>query len=176
MKIYIFLLSLGLITANAFAQPIAINNFIVKEHLLKNDKLAVIATDSAEIPMENVNGTFIFSINGFRQELKFNDGIGIAPQPIEKSTFVYLKHHNESGSHSKLYYVIKKDNNLNPIKINWMLLLIIPAIIIIIATIFRKFIIFAVILLVVIFFFNSSKGLGIPTFFETIIDGLKSML
>lgn len=161
---------------DTFSQSVFINNFLVKEHLLKNNKLAVIAADSADHPIETVNGTFLFSINGFKQELKFNDGIAVAPQQIEKSTFVYLKHNNEAGTHSKLYYVIKKDDNLNPIKINWMLLLIIPLIIIAIATIFRKFIVFAIILLVIIFFFNSSKGLGIPTFFETIIDGLKSAI
>lgn len=176
MKAYLFLFGMFIISMPSFAQTDSINNFIVKEHLLKNDKLAIIATDSAEVPLENVNGTFDFSINGFRQEVKFNDGIGIAPQPIEKSTFVYLKHKNESGNHFKLYYVIKKDHNLNLIKINWMLLLIVPAIIIIVGTVFRKFIMFAIILLIVIFYFNSSKGLGIPAFFETIIDGLKSLI
>ena len=173
----ITILILLLLTFNkVFSQPVSINNFLVKEHLLKNNKLAIIAADSADHPIESVNGTFVFSINGFKQELKFNDGIAVAPQQIEKSTFVYLKHNNEAGTHSKLFYVLKKDDNLSPIKINWMLLLIIPLIIITIATIFRKFIVFAIILLVIIFFFNSSKGLGIPTFFETIIDGLRSAI
>ncbi|MBC8053234.1 MAG: hypothetical protein H7Y13_09220 [Sphingobacteriaceae bacterium] len=158
----------------ASAQSVHVNNFILKEHLLKNGKIAIIAADSTDKPLESVNGTFLFSLNGFRQELKFNDGIAVAPQPIEKSAFVYIKHQNESGTHSKLYYVIKKGEDLNPIKINWLLLLIIPLVIISIAALFRKFIIFALVLLVIIFFFNSSKGLGIPTFFETIIDGLRS--
>lgn len=174
MKFQVILLALLFITGKLSAQPVSVNNFLVKEHLLKNDKLAVIAADSADRPMENVNGTFLFSINGFKQELKFNDGIAVSPQQIEKSTFVYLKHKNDLGTHSKLYYVLKKGENLNPIKINWMFLILIPLIIIAIATVFRKFIIFAIILLVIIFFFNSSKGLGLPTFFETIIDGLKS--
>jgi hypothetical protein len=174
MRLCILILSFLAIGVTTIAQPVAINNFLVKEHLLKNNKLAVIAADSLDKPVESINGTFLFSINGFKQELKFHDGFAVAPQQIEKSTFVYLKHANDAGTHSKLYYVIKKDDSLNPIKINWMLLLIIPLLIIAIATIFRKFIIFGVIILVVIFFFNSSKGLGIPTFFETIIDGLKS--
>jgi len=174
MKLYILLLLLFIISGKTNAQEIAVNNFLVKEHLLKNNKLAIIAADTADHPIESVNGTFLFTINGFQEELKFNDGIAVAPQQIEKSTFVYLKHQNESGTHSKLYYVIKKAEDLNPIKVNWMLLLLIPLIIIAIATVFRKFIIFAVILLVILFFFNSSKGLNIPTFFETIIDGLKS--
>lgn len=174
MRFLIILLAFTFTVGKIQAQPVAVNNFLVKEHLLKNSKLAIIATDSSDHPIETVNGTFLFNINGFKQELKFNDGIAVAPQQIEKSTFVYIKHQNESGTHSKLYYVLKKNEDLNPIKINWMILLIIPLIIIAIATIFRKFIIFAVILLAVIFFFNSSKGLNIPTFFETIIDGLKS--
>ena len=176
MKLYIVLFSLLFITGKINAQPVSVNNFLVKEHLLKNSKLAIIATDSSDHPIETVNGTFLFNINGFQQELKFNDGIAVAPQKIEKSTFVYLKHQNELGTHSKLYYVIKKNEDLNPIKINWMLLLFIPLVIIVIATVFRKFIIFAIVLLSIIFFFNSSKVLNIPTFFETIIDGLKSAI
>ncbi|HEX8377082.1 MAG TPA: hypothetical protein VF602_04640 [Pedobacter sp.] len=173
MRFSLFILSM-LIGLTIYAQPVAVNNFIVKEHLLKNSKLAIIAVDSANKPIEAVNGTFLFSINGFKQELKFHDGIAVAPQQIGKSTFVYLKHENESGNHSKLYYVVKKNEDLNPIKINWMILLLIPLVIIVIATMFRKFIIIAVVLLVVMFFFNSSKGLALPTFFETIIDGLRS--
>jgi hypothetical protein len=176
MRINVTLFALLLLTSRLLAQPIEINNFTVKEHLLKNSKLAIIATDSLDKPIETVNGTFLFSLNGFKQELKFNDGIAVAPQQIEKSTFVYLKHENEMGTHSKLYYVIKKEENLNPIKISWMTLLLIPLILVAVAAMFRKFIVFAVILLVVMFFFNSSKGLGVPTFFETIIDGLKSLI
>ena len=176
MKLYIVLFSLLFITGKIHAQPVSVNNFLVKEHLLKNSKLAIIATDSSDHPIETVNGTFLFNINGFQQELKFNDGIAVAPQKIEKSTFVYLKHQNELGTHSKLYYVIKKNEDLNPININWMLLLFVPLVIIVIATVFRKFIFFAIVLLAIIFFFNSSKGLNIPTFFETIIDGLKSAI
>jgi uncharacterized lipoprotein YehR (DUF1307 family) len=185
MKISQLFLLLSLIfftSDNVYAQPdtiskkeTAIDNFIIKENLLKNDKIAIIACNAAEKPLEDINGTFQFSINGFKQELKFNDGIAIAPQQIDKSTFIYLRHENESGTHSKLYYVIKKDDSLKPIKINWLLLLLIPVGIIILATMFRKFIIIAAILLVMLFFFNSSNGLNLPTFFETVFDGLKSI-
>ena len=87
---------------------VILNNFIVKEDLLKNNKIAIIAADSLDKPLENLSGTFQFSINGFGQELKFNNGVAVAAQPIDKSTFIYLRHENETGTHAKLYYVIRK--------------------------------------------------------------------
>ncbi|MBC7743530.1 MAG: hypothetical protein H7096_00335 [Flavobacterium sp.] len=157
------------------SKKIEINNFIVKENLLKNDKIAVIACDSNETPLENVSGTFQFNINGFKQELKFNDGVAIAPQQIDKSTFVYLRHENDNGTHGKLYYVLKKEQDLKLYKINWFVLVLVPLIIIFLATMFRKLIVIAAILLMVLFIFNSNNGLKLGTFFDTIIDGLKSL-
>jgi len=157
-------------------QQIALNNFVVRENLLKNNKLAIIATDPEEKPIENLSGTFQFSINGFQQELKFNDGVAVAAQPIDKSTFLYIRHENESGTNGKLYYVIKKDNNLNPVKISWLILVLVPLGIIILATMFRKFIIIACVLLLLLFYFNSSQGLKLPTFFDTVVDGLRNLV
>lgn len=157
------------------ASPVAINNYIIKENLLKNGKIAIIACDAEENPIETVNGTFVFSINGFKQTLRFNDGVAIAPQPIDQSTFIYLRHQNENGTHGKLYYVVKKENDLNPIKISWLMLVLIPLALIIIATMFRKFILFAALILIGLFIFNSSKGLDLSTFVETIYDGLKGL-
>lgn len=154
---------------------IAINNFIVKENLLKNDKIAIIACDANERPLENVSGTFQFSINGFKQALRFNEGVAVSPQQIDKSTFIYLRHENETGTHGKLYYVIKKDLDLKLIKINWILLVLVPLIVVILATMFRKFILIAAALLIILFIFNSSNGLKMGTFFETVIDGLRSI-
>lgn len=168
--------------ASAFAQSdtdpsnqVAINNFLVKENLLKNDKIAIIACDAEEKPLEHVSGTFQFTINGFKQTLRFNEGVAVSPQQIDKSTFIYLRHENENGTHGKLYYVIKKDLDLKLIKINWLLLVLIPLVVIILATMFRKFILIAAVLLILLFVFNSSKGLNLGTFFETIFDGLKSI-
>lgn len=156
------------------ANPVAINNFLVKENLLKNDKIAIIACDAEEKPLENVTGTFQFSINGFKQSLRFNEGVAVSPQQIDKSTFIYLRHENENGTHGKLYYVIKKDLDLKLIKINWLLLVLVPLVVIILATMFRKFILIAAVILILLFVFNSSKGLNPGTFFETVFDGLKS--
>jgi hypothetical protein len=162
-------------TNKAIGTEVYLNNFIVKENLYKNNQLAVIAADSADNPIENLNGTFMFSINGFEQELKFNNGAAVVAQPISKSTFIYIRHENEAGNQGKLYYVIKKFDMLNPIKISWMILVIIPALIILLAMMFRKFIIIAGILLIVMFYFNTSNGLNISTFFNTVFDGLKNL-
>jgi hypothetical protein len=152
-----------------------IDNFIVKENLLKNEKIAIIAADSLENPNEHINGTFNFSVNGFKQELVFNNGVAVCPLQIEKSAFVFIKHLNETGTHSNLYYIHKKDANLNPYKISWFLLLIIPIGLILIGYMFRKLIGLVILVLVVFSYFNYSKGLSIPTFFESIIDGIKNV-
>lgn len=159
----------------SFAQTAAINNFIVKENLLKNNKLAIIAADSLDVPNENINGIYTFSVSGFTQRLKFNDGIAVLPLPIERSTFVYMKHQNDSGTHSKLVYVYKKDADLTPYSINSLWLFIIPIVLVILAFAFRKLIIFAVIIFLAFVYFNHSNGLNLATFFESIFDGLKGL-
>jgi hypothetical protein len=172
--LFLVILITTICSLSAQSQTVAINNFLVKENLLKNEKIAIVAADSTDKPIEKVNGTFLFSINGFKQELKFHDGVAVAPQQIEKSTFLYIKHKNDNGTHGKLYYIIKKETDLNPIKINWLLLLAIPVVLVILASMFRKFILFAVIIIALMLFFNHNKGLNLPTFFETVFDGLKS--
>ena len=182
LKAFLLFYLLFTTTTSVFSQAdtasstqISLNNFVVKENLLKNNKIAIIAADKSEKPIESLNGTFQFSINGFQQELKFNDGVAVAPQPIDKSTFLYLRHENEAGVHGKLYYVYKKDDNLSPYHINWLVLILIPLGIIILATLFRKFIIIGGIILVAFLIFNSKNGLGIPTFLDTVFDGLKGL-
>lgn len=172
----IILLLTGVCPLLSSAQTDSLNNFIVKENLLKNEKLAIIAADSTENPREDVNGRYEFSINGFKQELDFHDGIAVAPMQISKSSFVYIKHKNSLGTHSKLYYVLKKEGSLNPVKINWIVLIIIPVIIIAFASMFRKFIIAAVIIFFGLMIFNHNQGLGLGRFIETILDGLRQLL
>ncbi len=162
-------------TSKVIGTEVYLNNFIVKENLYKNNQLVIIAADSVDHPIENLSGTFIFSINGFEQELKFNNGTAVIAQPISKSTFIYIRHENEVGNQGKLYYVIKKFDMINPIKISWIILLIIPVLIILLAMMFRKFIIIAGILLIVMFYFNKSNGLNSSTFFNTVFDGLKNL-
>jgi len=178
-KTVLFSFIISALTFQAFAQSVSqrllIPNFVVKENLLKNEKIAIIACDPDEKPLEHITGNFLFSVNGFKQELRFNDGVAVAPQPIDKSTFLYVRHTNENGTYGKLFYVIKKGTDLNPIKINWLVLVLIPLALVFIAMMFRKLLILAIILIIAIFYFNSNKGLNMPTFFDTIFDGLKSL-
>lgn len=153
-----------------------IDNFMVKENLIKNDKLAIIATDTAGQPLESISGTYQFVINGFRQELKFNEGVAVAPNAIEQSIFVFIKHQNQNGSHGKLYYVYRNDSGINPIEINWIYLILIPAGILLIAYMFKRLMVLAIILLVLFFIFNYNKGLGFENIFETIIHGIRDVM
>jgi hypothetical protein len=173
----LLLLVLVLLAGNStYAQKININNFVVKESLLKNSKLAIIATDSLDHPMEQINGTYTFTVSGFSQSLKFHDGVAVMPLQLERSAFVYMKHQNDAGTHSKLLYVYKKDGNLNPYAISTLWLILFPLIIILIAVAFRRLIIVAIIILLIFFYFNHSNGLSVSTFFESIFDTLKKAI
>jgi hypothetical protein len=160
----------------ANAQQTNINNFLVKENLLKNSKLAIIAADSLDKPMENINGTYTFGVSGFTQALTFNDGVAVLPLPIDKSTFVYIKHENDLGTHSKLLYVYKSEDGLNPFTISRFFLILIPLIIIFLVFAFKRFIYIGIILLLVFGYFSYSNGLNVATFFDTTIDYLKSLI
>ncbi|WP_113662558.1 hypothetical protein [Pedobacter nanyangensis] len=175
MKPFVFFYLL-LISSTCFAQHASIDHFMVKESLLKNNKIAIIATDSLENPIESINGTYTFSVSGFTQQLNFHDGVSILPLPIDKSTFVYIKHENDGGTHSKLLYIYKKANDLSPITISRAFFIVIPLVIIILAFAFKKFIYLGIILFLVFFFFSYSKGLNISTYFETIFDYLKNLV
>ncbi|WP_285011341.1 hypothetical protein [Pedobacter faecalis] len=164
-----------LFSVTAFAQGADIDNFIVKESLLKNQKLAVIATDSLGNPMEHIKGVYTFTVSGFKHELNFNDGVAVLPMQLERSAFVYVKHKNMNGTHSRLLYVYENDGALNPFTISSFWLVMFPVIIVLIALAFRKFIIFAVVILLIYIYFNHSNGLSLSTFFETVFDGLKSI-
>ncbi len=173
--LFIFCFAL-LLSTGLSAKEGLLNNFIVKEDLLKNSRIAVIAADDAGIPIDSVNGTLQFSVNGFSQALRFHDGVAVVPLQIDKSAFVYLKHSNDEGTHSKLYYVWKTDINLHPYAISWIWLLIIPGSLVLLGFLFRRFIIIAIVLFVILVYFNHHSGLDIARFFETVFDGLRSMV
>lgn len=157
------------------AEGILIKNFVVKDNPFGTNEVAVVATDTAGVIQENVNGDFLFTVNGFQETLRFEHGTAFYHHKIARSSFMLLKHENEAGSHSTLFYVYKSDTKLIPIHINWLLLFSIPVILILLGYMFKRFIIIAAILLCVFVYFNHSNGLSIPSFFETVIDGLKHM-
>lgn len=175
MRLLVFAF-LFFITHTVFSQTTYIDNFVVKENLLKNSKLAIIAADSLENPIETINGSYTFSISGFTQQLTFNNGVAVLQLPIDKSTFVYVKHDNDHGSHSKLLYVYKKNGDLKPIVISRIFFIIIPLIIILLAFAFKKFIYIAIFIFMAFSFFGYSNGLNISTYFETIFDYLKNLV
>ena len=162
-------------TAIAYADTVTINHFVVKENPFAQNEIAIVATDTANHILENVKGNFAFTVNGFDESLKFDKGTAFYRHKLDKSTFLYVKHQNENGTHAILYYVYKTSDKLVPIHISWLLLLIIPVTLIVLGYLFKKFIIIAAIIFVIFIFFNYHNHLGIGTFFESIIDGLKSL-
>jgi hypothetical protein len=159
----------------AFADTISINHFVVKENPFAKDEIAIVAVDTAKNIQEKVNGIFTFSINGFTEQLTFDKGTAFYRHKLDKSMFVYARHENDNGTHSMLYYVYRHDSKLTPVKISWILLIAIPLGLILLGYLFKRFIIIALIIFCIFLYFNHSNGLSIPTFFQSIIDGLKGM-
>jgi hypothetical protein len=176
MKKIILIISLSILSATfAFADKVSINHFAIKENPFAQNEIAISAVDTAHNVLENVNGVFSFTVNGFAEDLKFDKGTAFYHHKLDKSSFLYVKHVNDNGTHAILYYVYKGDHTLTPIHISWIVLLAIPIILIVLGYMFKKFIIIAAVIFVIFIFFNYHNGLGAGTFFESIIDGLKSI-
>jgi hypothetical protein len=154
---------------------LAINHFIIKENPFSKDEVAIVATDSLGNTRENVDGMFSFTVNGFDDTLHFVKGVAFYSHKLDRSAFLYVRHQNDSGTHSILYYVYRTDDKLTPIHIAWVWLLAIPCALFLLAYMFKRFIIVAVIIFCIFLFFNYHNGLTIPTFFQSIIDGLKNL-
>jgi hypothetical protein len=176
MKKFLLIISLFILSANiSFADAITINHFIVKENPFAKNEIAIVATDTANNVQENVNGIFAFTVDGFQESLRFNRGTAFYQHKLDKSSFLYVKHVNDSGTHSILYYVYKTDDKLMPIHISWIVLLAIPILLVLLSYLFKKFVIIAIIIFIIFLYFNHHAGLSVPTFFESIIDGLKNI-
>ncbi|HEY4326361.1 MAG TPA: hypothetical protein VGN20_20415 [Mucilaginibacter sp.] len=176
MKKLLFVFCLIIFPAGfAFADAIAINQFAIKQNPFAQDEVAIVATDSLGNVQENVTGVFNFTLNGFQDTLQFTKGTAFYRHKIEHSTFLYAKHQNDSGIHAILYYIYRNNNKLNVWHISWVLLLAIPCGLFLLAYMFKRFIIIAIIIFVIFMYFNYHNGLNIPTFFESILNGLKSM-
>ncbi len=176
MKKLLLVICLTILSAGfVLADTVTIKHFEIKENPFAKDEIAIVATDTAHNILENINGKFTFSVNGFTEQLRFEKGTAFYRHKLDKSSFLYVKHENDSGTHSLLYYVYRTDDKLIPIHISWMVLLIIPAALLLLSYMFKRFIIFAIIIFCIFLYFNHHAGLGIPTFFESIFDGLKGM-
>ena len=174
-KIFLVFCLVAVSAGFTFADTIAINHFVVKENPFAKNEVAIVATDSLGSIQENVNGVFNFTINGFQDTLKFDKGTAFYRHKIERSTFLFAKHLNDKGTHSILYYVYKHDDKLRPFHISWVLLLAIPCVLFLLAYMFKRFIIIAIVIFCIFLYFNYHNGLTMPTFFESIIDGLKGV-
>ena len=159
----------------AKAAEVHINQFILKENPFAKDEVAVVACDTAGTPQENINGLFNFTVNGFKEELRFENGIAFYHHKLEKSSFLYLKHRDDYGSHSRLYYIYKHDSKLDPYSISWKFLVAVPLILILFGYLFKRFIIIAIVIFCIFSYFNYNGGMSLGTFFETIFDGLKHL-
>ncbi len=177
MKTTLFFICAVLLTAFASTKESAskIINFDIKESLTSTKKIAIIATDSLDTPLEDINGIFKFTINGFEQSLSFNNGIAIPSAPIDGSTFVYFKHKNQTSSVGKLYFLYKNDDGITPVKINGLLLLLIPIIVLFISFALKRFIVAFIIMAIVYSYFSISKGLSIFQLIESAFEILKKI-
>jgi hypothetical protein len=176
MKNLLLIICLSVLSAtSALADTVTINHFAIKENPFAKDEIAVVATDTANNILENVNGIFAFTVDGFQVPLKFDKGTAFYHHKLDKSSFLYVKHVNDAGTHSILYYVYKSDDKLIPIHISWLVLLVVPLVLVLLGYLFKKFIVIAIIIFCIFIFFNYHAGLSISTFFESIIDGLKGL-
>jgi hypothetical protein len=177
MKKILLVFYFALVSAGfAFADTVtvSIDHFRIKENPFAKDEVAIVATNAEGDIRENVNGSFSFTINGFEDTLHFYRGTAFYRHKIESSTFLYARHQNERGTHSMLYYVYHGDK-LTPVHVSWIVLVAVPCILFLLAYMFRKFIIIAIIIFCIFVYFNYHNGLTVPTFFQSIIDGLKSL-
>lgn len=160
----------------AISQHIRISDFIVKENLSQNGKLAIIAVDTTEKADDHVNGTFSFTVNGFSHPLRFSDGVSVLDEPIESSTFVFFKHKNQEHEVGKFYFIRKTDKGLTPYKISGLMLLLIPALILLIAYAFKRLIVVFIALAAFFTYLHFSKGLDVGQVLESVFYGLKNLL
>jgi len=158
------------------AQQQRIDNFIVRENPAQNGELAVIVVDSADRPLEHIDGTFRFSLNGFQQDLVFRNGTAAVQHPLESSTFVFFKHQNREKSIGWFYYVHKSANSLFPIKVHGWLLLIVPAVLLLLAYAFKRFILAFIVLAVVFVYFHQTKGLAVPHLLESVFLSIRDLV
>ena len=176
MKKTFLLLCFTMLSCFTFAQTIVINNFDIRENPYEQDQVSIVAVDTSHNTQSNINGNFVFTVNGFEDTLKFTSGVAFYKHKIDRSTFLFARHVNDSGTHSSLYYVYKSESKLVPVHISWVVLLIIPLSLVLLGYMFKRFIIIAVIIFAIFLFFNYHNNLTLPNFFQSIVDGLRHLV
>jgi hypothetical protein len=172
--LFVMLLMMGA-GSFAFADTVTIKQFVIKENPFADSEVAIVAVDTAGNVQEKVEGMFAFTINGFQEQMRFEKGTAFYRHKLDKSAFFYVKHVNNDGTHSMLYYIYKQDGKLRPIHVSWVLLVIIPLALVLLGYMFKRFIIIAIVIFCIFLYFNHHNGLTMPTFFESIFDGLRGL-
>ena len=72
------------------ADTVTIKHFVVKENPFAKNEIAIVATDTANNILENVNGKFAFTVNGFDEQLRFDKGTAFYRHKLDKSSFLYV--------------------------------------------------------------------------------------
>ena len=178
-KLFTLLLFISLtqlLWQNVWAQQSNIVDFDVKENLSQNGKLAIIAVDSLDKTNNNIQGNYKFTINGFQQDLQFNDGVAVTANPIESSTFVFFKHNSPAKEIGKLYFLRVTEKGISPFKISGFLLIALPLLVLFIAYKFKRFLVTLLILAAIYLYLNYSKGLDVKQLIESSIVGLKDLI
>lgn len=152
-----------------------LNHFIIKENPFAQNEVAIVAVDSLKNTMSDLNGHYLFTVNGFDDTLTFQKGVAFYNHKIDRSSFIYARHENATGTHSMLYYIYVSDK-LIPVHISWVVLIAIPIVLVLLGYMFRRFIIVAVVIFLVFIYFNYHSGLSIGTFFQSVVDGLKNLV
>jgi uncharacterized protein YxeA len=177
MKRILYALMLVLLSVSVSrADTVSIKHFIVKENPFARQEIAIVATDTSNQVQENISGHYTFTINGFENDLLFQNGTAFYRHKVNRSAFMFIKHRNESGTYSTLFYVYKHGDKLSPIHISWVWLIAIPLIIVFAGYLFKRFIVIAIIVIILWMYFNHHNGLSLSTFFESIFDGLKHLI
>ncbi len=174
-KIFFVVLFTFAASTSLFADTISINRFIIKENPFAEREVAIVAVDSLDNIRENVDGIFSFTVNGFEEQMRFEKGTAFYHRKLDKSSFFYVKHVNDNGTHAMLYYIYKQDGGLKPIKVSWILLLAIPLGLVLLGYMFKRLIAIILIVFCIFLFFNYQNGLGISTFLESIVNGLRGL-
>ena len=175
-NLFTLILILGfsqLLPLPSLAQQAAIVDFDVKEPFAERETGDYCSRYGCKTN-NNIQGSYAFTINGFKQDLQFTDGVAVTANPIESSTFVFFKHVEGTKEIGKLYFLRVTEKGISPYKISGFLLIIIPLLILYIAYKFKRFLITLLVLALVYLYLNYSKGLDVKQLIESSILGLKN--